>query len=211
MGKRSLSGFFTTVAKGWGCVKAQCWHLEGASPYPMLGECPEEQHTEPPPQPCSPGELQGGAASSHPQLGTAGSVTVVWLCHPHQGCAWGCCWHGAMPTMGKCHYGTAKPAVPRWQGTGRDQGCYQGRWALAGEESDSRDMELPERTQILAGDKEPWLPHAGKEVWEKRIGCGIQTLPVSGMGRWGSGIWGAGCPPPHFQLTPVLGCIPASR
>lgn len=77
MGKRSLAGFFMTVAKGWGCVKAQSWHPEGVSPDPMLGVSWGAAHR----APDALGSCKGGAASSHPQLGlgTAGNATLVWL------------------------------------------------------------------------------------------------------------------------------------
>lgn len=148
MGKRSLAGFFMTVAKGRGCVKAQSWHPEGAGS--VLGSSTQSPFL----IPDLLGSCKGGAASSHPQLGlgTAGNVTLVWLCHPQQGCAWGCGWHGKM--LGE---------MPPWHSKPRCAtlaGHWQGPWALAGEMGaarggeDSRDMELPGRTRTSAGDKE---------------------------------------------------------
>lgn len=130
LGKRSLAGFFTTVAKGWGCVKAQSWHLEGASPYPMCWERVLGSSTQSPlPSPDPLGSCKGGAASSHAQLGlrTAGNVTLVWLCHPRQG------WHRAV--LGEMPSWHSKPHCATLAGHG------QGPWALAGEMGTGRGGE----------------------------------------------------------------------
>lgn len=203
MGKRSLAGFFMTVAKGWGCVKAQSWHPEGVSPDPVLGVSWGAAHRAP-----SSFLMPWGAARGvlpHPTHSWGWGLLGMppWSgCDIHNGAVLGAV-AGMEKCLGKCHHGTANPAGT--MGVSRGDGCCQGRRGIAGtwscqgghghQQGRKRSGTSPRR-KIGLGEKD--------QLWDSNPACEWDGV----VGRWDMGCWVPSSPVPAQPRAGLQPCPP---